>query len=229
MIETQPPETSSPAGIRLQVHEIYLSVQGESTWAGLPCTFVRLTGCPLRCSWCDTEYAFYGGQKLDIEQVLERVRELACPLVEVTGGEPLAQPNCILLLRTLVERGYTVLLETSGACSLASVPEAVHKIMDLKCPDSGEAHRNVWSNIDLLAPHDEVKFVLASRRDYDWARQQVEKYCLVERCAAVLFSCVFGRLEPAQLVEWMTADRLFGIRMQLQIHKMIWAPDARGV
>jgi len=214
---------------RLLVYEIYLSVQGESTWAGLPCIFVRMTGCPLRCTWCDTEYAFTGGERLELGQVLDHVRRLGCKLVEVTGGEPLAQPNCKVLLQALVDEGYTVMLETSGAYPIADVPVAVHKIMDLKCPDSGESHRNLLENIEYLAPHDEVKFVLASRRDYDWAREQVAHFNLTDRCAAVLFSCVFGKLNPATLVEWMIADKLFTVRMQLQAHKFIWPPDARGV
>lgn len=164
-----------------------------------------------------------------MQQILQQVRTLGCPLVEVTGGEPLAQPNSLKLLQALLDEGYTVLLETSGAYPLAPVPYPIHKIMDLKCPDSGEMHRNCWENLEVLAPHDEVKFVLASRRDYEWAREQVQKFQLTEKVRAVLFSCVFGKLDPAQLVEWMTADRLFEVRMQLQAHKFIWPPDARGV
>lgn len=215
--------------IRLQITEIYLSVQGESTWAGLPCTFIRLTGCPLRCTYCDTEYAFYGGDKIALEDILAKAREYGCPLVEVTGGEPLAQPNCIALLQALVDENYTVLLETSGAYTLANVPAAVRKIVDLKCPSSGEQHRNLYENMDMLRPHDEVKFVMGTRADYDWAKQQVLKFDLPNRCAAVLFSCVFGQLDPATLVDWMTADRLFEVRMQLQAHKFIWPPETKGV
>lgn len=220
--------TPVPA-IRLQITEIYLSVQGESTFAGLPCTFIRLTGCPLRCTYCDTEYAFYGGSKVALDDVLTKVRDYGCPLVEVTGGEPLAQPNCIPLLQALLDSGHTVLLETSGAYTLASVPREVRKIVDLKCPSSGEQHRNLYENMELLAPHDEVKFVLGSREDYEWAVEQVRSYNLPERCAAVLFSCVFGKLEPATLVDWMVADKLFSVRMQLQAHKFIWPPDTKGV
>lgn len=204
-------------------------MQGESTWSGLPCTFVRLTGCPLRCSYCDTDYAFYGGSKMQVDEVLERVREIACPLVEVTGGEPLAQPNSIALMRELIGAGFAVLLETSGAFSIADVPSSVHKIVDLKTPSSGEMDRNLYENMQLLASHDEVKFVIGSREDYEWAREMTAKYQLPKRANAVLFSCVFGKLEPATLVEWMTADRMFDVRMQLQAHKYIWEPGRKSV
>ncbi len=226
---TVTPQTEAAPSIRLQITEIYLSVQGESTWAGLPCTFIRLTGCPLRCSWCDTEYSFYGGQKVPLQDIMTRIRELACPVVEVTGGEPLAQPNCIALLQTLLDEGFTVLLETSGSFPIAPVPRAVYKIMDLKCPDSGEQQRNLYGNIDNLAPHDELKFVLASRKDYEWARDIVRERDLARRVRAVLFSCVFGSLDPATLVDWMLEDRLFSVRMQLQAHKFIWPPETKGV
>lgn len=215
--------------VRLLVYEIYLSTQGESTWAGLPCTFVRLTGCPLRCTYCDTEYAFTGGKRMTVGEILDQVEALGCPLVEVTGGEPLAQPGCISLLQALLATGNQVLLETSGAYPIAPVPREVHKIVDLKCPSSGEQQRNVYENLTHLATHDEVKFVLGTREDYEWARQQVRKHDLPARCRSVLFSCVFGKLEPAQLVEWMLADRLWKVRMQLQAHKFIWAPETRGV
>lgn len=215
--------------VRLQISEIYLSVQGESTWTGLPCTFIRLTGCPLRCTYCDTQYAFFGGQKMELSAVIDRVRELGCRLVEVTGGEPLAQPNCIALLDALVDDGYTVLLETSGAYSVAAVPQAVVRIVDLKGPSSGEMHRNFYENMDLLQPHDEVKFVLGSREDYEWAVAQVRQYELTAKVRAVLFSCVFGSLEPATLVQWMLDDQLNQVRFQLQAHKFIWPPDMKGV
>ena len=215
--------------VRLQLTEIYLSTQGESTWAGLPCTFVRLTGCPLRCTYCDTEYAFYGGSKMELAQVMDKVRELGCPLVEVTGGEPLAQPNCIHLLQALVDEGYQVLLETSGAYPVKDVPVPVVRIMDLKCPSSGECHRNLMENLDHLQPHDEIKFVLGSREDYEWAREQVSAYALTDKVMAVLFSCVFGKLEPAELISWMLEDRLYRVRYQLQAHKFIWPPDTKGV
>lgn len=222
-------DDARPEELRLQVYEIYLSIQGESTWSGAPCTFIRLTGCPLRCVWCDTEYAFTGGERLTIAEILRRTAELGCPVVEVTGGEPLAQPNCIPLLEALLDSGHTVLLETSGAFPIASVPAAVHRIVDLKCPDSGEQHRNLYENIPLLTERDEVKFVLSSRTDYEWARDLLRREGLAARCRAVQLSCVFGSLEPAQLAEWMLADHLFEARLQLQAHKFIWAPEARGV
>lgn len=220
---------SGQADLRFQVSEIFLSIQGESTWAGLPCTFVRLTGCPLRCSYCDTAYAFFGGTRMELGQLIDHVKKLGCPLVELTGGEPLAQPNSLILLEKLLECGFTVLLETSGALSIAQVPREVRKIVDLKCPSSGQTHRNCYENMELLAPHDEVKFVLGTREDYEWARAQVERFDLTHRCNAVLFSCVFGQLAAATLAEWMLEDRLFEVRLQLQAHKYIWSPEARGV
>jgi 7-carboxy-7-deazaguanine synthase len=219
----------------LKVTEIYLSLQGESTWAGLPCIFVRLTGCPLRCTYCDSAYAFYGGEKLPLEQILAKVDELAGnpavgrPLVEITGGEPLAQPNCVPLMQALLARGYTVLLETSGAISVASVPREVHKILDVKCPSSGEEDRNDLVNLQLIAAHDEVKFVIGSREDYEFARSVVREHRLATRCRAVLFSAVFGAVEPAALSGWMLEDHLWDVRLQLQMHKYIWHPDAKGV
>lgn len=214
---------------RLQITEIYLSVQGESTWSGLPCTFIRLTGCPLRCTYCDTEYAFFGGEKMELDAVAARVAELGCKLVEVTGGEPLAQPNCIALLERLVADGYTVLLETSGAFPIDRVPQEVVRIVDLKCPSSGELDRNLYENLAHLQPHDEIKFVMGSREDYEWARGQVREHKLDERVQAVLFSCVFGKLEPAELIQWMLDDGLWRVRFQLQAHKFIWPPDMKGV
>jgi len=217
------------APVTVLVYETYLSVQGESTWAGLPCAFVRLTGCPLRCSYCDTEYAFHGGERMAVSDVVAKVKGYGCHLVEVTGGEPLAQPNCIDLLRQLLDAGMTVLLETSGALSIAQVPREVCKIVDLKCPSSGEMHRNLYENLNLLAPHDEMKFVMGTRDDYEWSRDLVLREKLASRCNAVLFSCVFGKLDPATLVAWMLEDRLFEIRMQIQAHKYIWSPDKKGV
>jgi 7-carboxy-7-deazaguanine synthase len=217
------------AKITLQVTEIYLSVQGESTWTGLPCIFVRLTGCPLRCSYCDTEYAFSGGTRMTLDEVLARVGGLAYPLVEVTGGEPLAQPNCIPLLQALVDEGKTVLLETGGAFDIGPVPPAVHRIVDLKCPSSGEKQRNLYANMDLLTERDEVKFVIGTREDYEWSRAKVAEHRLPGRVRAVLFSAVHGRLAAADLVQWITDDRLFGVRFQLQAHKHIWPPDTKSV
>ena len=212
----------------LAVTEIYKSIQGESTWAGLPCIFVRLTGCHLRCVWCDTEYAFYGGEKMAIEDIVGRCEALDCPLIEITGGEPLLQDRCGALAQQLLDKGFTVLCETSGALPIDRLPAEVIKIMDLKCPDSGECERNDWANIGRLSKRDEVKFVIASRRDYEWSRDAVAKHVLDQRCGAVLFSPVFGAVESRDIVDWMLADGV-NARFQLQMHKFIWPPDAKGV
>ncbi|GAB4239958.1 MAG: 7-carboxy-7-deazaguanine synthase QueE [Candidatus Methylacidiphilales bacterium] len=212
----------------LTVNEIYGSVQGESTFAGERCAFVRLTFCDLRCTYCDTTYAFYEGSKRTIGSIVEEVEALGIPLVEVTGGEPLLQPNAAVLTRVLCDRGYTVLVETAGAHDISVLDARVIRIMDLKCPDSGMADRNLWSNIDHLTVRDEVKFVIGSRGDYEWARDQVGRWRLADRVRAVLFSPVFGRIEPKVLVEWILADRL-PVRFQLQMHKFIWPPSERGV
>ncbi|MEI7865069.1 MAG: radical SAM protein [Chthoniobacterales bacterium] len=212
----------------LTINEIYQSVQGESTWAGLPCVFVRLTFCDLRCTYCDTEYAFYEGKKTPLPEIVERVRAFACPLVEVTGGEPLLQPACLPLLAMLCDEGFTVLLETSGAHDIAKVDLRVHRIMDLKTPSSGESGRNLYENIAHLTQRDEVKFVLGSREDYEWARGQMHAHDLAAKVRAVLFSPVFGKIAPADIVAWMLEDKL-PARFQLQMHKFIWEPRARGV
>ncbi len=212
----------------LTITEIYKSVQGESTWAGLPCIFVRLTGCHLRCVWCDTEYAFHGGTKMTLEAIVDRCVELDCPLVEITGGEPLLQKQCGALAQCLLERGMTVLCETSGALTIDRLPADVITIMDLKCPDSGECDKNDWSNIERLSARDEVKFVIASRRDYEWSRDVVREHGLPSRCHAVLFSPVFGSVDPKDIVEWILEDQL-EVRFQLQTHKFIWPPDQKGV
>ena len=183
----------------------------------------------MRCRYCDTAYAFDRGKNLSVGEIVEQVAALGCPLVEVTGGEPLAQSGTVALLGELVEAGYTVLLETSGALPVSAVPAAVRKIMDLKCPSSGETNRNLYENIEHLHAHDEVKFVVATREDYEWAKETAARYGLSRRCHAVLFSCVFGELEPGKLAEWMLADRLSDVRLQLQLHKILWSPDARGV
>ncbi|PID38103.1 MAG: 7-carboxy-7-deazaguanine synthase QueE [Proteobacteria bacterium] len=214
---------------RLKIHEIYLSVQGESSFIGLPCVFVRTTGCPLRCSWCDTKQAFYGGQESSVEAVLEAVASYdPAALVEVTGGEPLAQKNVLPLMAALADAGRTVLLETSGALDISAVDERVHIIMDLKCPDSGESERNRWENLrHLRRERDELKLVLASRRDYEFARDTIDERDLASH-AQLLLSTVFGALEPADVVQWMLDDRL-PARFQLQLHKLIWSPEATGV
>jgi 7-carboxy-7-deazaguanine synthase len=212
----------------LVVHEIYASVQGESTFAGLPCAFVRTTGCNLRCAWCDTPQAFYGGERLARAEVLRRALALETPLVELTGGEPLLQPASIPLLRELCDAGKTVLLETSGEADVSRVDARVHKIMDLKCPGSGEAHRNRWSNLEHIGARDEIKFVLADRADYEWMRAVVRERDLGRRAHALLASAVFGKLAARDLVAWVLADGL-PVRVQLQLHKYIWAPNAVGV
>ena len=213
------------ASATLRVSEIFHSIQGESTRAGLPTTFVRLTGCPLRCDWCDTGHAFTGGAGMSIAGILDRVDAIGCPTVCVTGGEPLAQKACLILLATLCDAGYSVSLETSGALDIAGVDPRVSRIVDLKAPDSGESARNLWSNLDLLAGHDELKFVLASEADYDWAKSVVATRRPERRCP-VLFSPVPGRLDPAALAEWILRDRL-PVRFQLQLHKILWG-DERG-
>jgi len=214
--------------LKLTVNEIYLSVQGESTWAGLPCVFVRLTFCDLRCTYCDTEYAFYEGNKMALGEIMEKVRSFGCPLVEVTGGEPLLQPNCVPLLQMLCEAGFTVLLETSGAHDIAAVDPRVHRIMDLKTPSSGEEGRNLYANIAHLTPRDELKFVVGSREDYEWAREKIRGHDLATKVNAVLLSPVFGKIAPSDMVSWMLEDKL-PARFQLQMHKFIWEPRARGV
>lgn len=212
----------------LTVNEIYQSVQGESTWAGLPCVFVRLTFCDLRCTYCDTEYAFYEGAKMPLGEIVAKVRAYDCPLVEVTGGEPLLQPACPRLLAMLCDAGFDVLLETSGAHDIAAVDPRVHRIMDLKTPSSGECARNLESNITRLTTRDEVKFVIGSREDYEWARGKMAEFDLASKVRAVLLSPVFGKIAPADIVSWMLEDRL-PARFQLQMHKFIWEPRARGV
>jgi 7-carboxy-7-deazaguanine synthase len=211
----------------MRVTEIFHSIQGESSHAGQPCVFVRLTGCPLRCTWCDTEYAFYGGTEQPIEEILAKVDSFGCRLVEVTGGEPLAQSDALPLISTLCDRGYQVLIETSGAIDIASVDRRAHIILDVKCPGSGMTDRMYWPNLNQLMMKDEAKFVLADRKDYNWACEIIAKYELTTRCS-VLMSPVFGSLEPRQLAQWVLADRL-PVRFQLQLHKWIWAPDMRGV
>jgi 7-carboxy-7-deazaguanine synthase len=212
----------------LTVFEIYPSIQGESTHAGRPCVFVRLAACDLRCSWCDTPYAFTGGQKMAVEDVLARVGALGVPLVELTGGEPLLQKEAIPLMAALIAAGHEVLLETGGHLSIADVPGPVVRIVDVKCPGSGEAAKMHWPNLDQLRPHDEVKFVLRDRADYDYAKDVVARHRLAGRVAAVLFSPVHGVLDPQALAAWILEDRLT-VRLQLQLHKFIWSPETRGV
>ena len=212
----------------LTINEIFHSIQGESTFAGQPCVFVRLTACDLRCRWCDTPYAFHQGRKMSVEAVVADVEARGCALVEVTGGEPLLQPDVYPLMRQLIDSGKTVLIETGGHRSIAQVPPAVIRIVDLKCPGSGESARNDWSNLALLTATDQVKFVLADRTDYEWARDVLQRERLADRCAAVHVSPVHGELDPRHLAEWVLADRL-NVRVQLQMHKYIWSPETRGV
>lgn len=212
----------------LTVNEIFHSIQGESTRAGEPCVFVRLTACDLRCSWCDTAYAFYEGQKRTVEDVVAEVDRYACPLVEITGGEPLLQQDVYPLMRDLVAHGHTVMLETGGHLPIARVPREVVKIVDIKCPGSGESAKNHWPNLEALAPHDEVKFVVRDREDYEFATSVIAQYRLRSRCSAVLVSPVHGVMELSALAKWILEDRL-PVRLQIQLHKMIWPGATRGV
>ena len=208
---------------RLKLSEIFLSLQGEARSAGLPTVFVRLTGCPLRCTYCDTAYAFYGGEWSDIDAILERVRGFGVKDVCVTGGEPLAQKRCVQLLGRLVEAGYRVSLETSGALDISPVDARVSRVLDIKTPDSGESARNLWSNLAHLTPHDQIKFVICSRADYDWAKTQLAEHALPARCE-VLFSPSYGQLAPRELADWIVADRL-PVRFQMQLHKQLWGEE----
>lgn len=210
-------------GETLRISEIFHSLQGETSRAGLPTVFIRLTGCPLRCTWCDTAYAFTGGETVALPDILEQVADCGCPTVCVTGGEPLAQAGCLPLLAALCDAGYSVSLETSGALDISRVDPRVARIVDIKPPDSGESARNRWENLADLRPTDEIKFVLASRADYDWAVAASRQRRLFERCP-VLFSPVWDALPPAQLAEWILADRL-PVRMQLQLHKLLWGNE----
>jgi 7-carboxy-7-deazaguanine synthase len=218
-------ESKTPG--RLLIHEIYRSIQGESTFAGLPCVFVRTTVCGQRCVWCDTPHAFAEGEEIALEEVIGRVKSYGCPLVEVTGGEPLLQTEVHPLMSALTEAGMTVLLETGGAEDVSKVDRRVHIIMDLKCPDSGECERNRFENLEHLKPTDQIKFVIASRRDLDWTVQTIRRHHLDERFT-VLLSPAFDRVRLADLAAWLL-DSGLNVRMQLQMHKYIWDPKARGV
>jgi 7-carboxy-7-deazaguanine synthase len=217
----------------LRVTEIFHSIQGESTWAGVPCTFVRLTGCPLRCTWCDTEYAFHGGERMTLDEIVARVDAIATPVVELTGGEPLVHANAFVLVERLLDRGYTVLVETSGAVDVAPLDGRAHKIMDLKCPGSGEVERNLWSNLEHLGAGDEVKFVIGDRADYDWAvdvmrTRGLEAMVRSGRLRAILFSPVWESVDFRELAGWVLEDRL-PVRYQIQLHKVIWGANVPGV
>jgi 7-carboxy-7-deazaguanine synthase len=212
----------------LTLNEIFYSVQGESSYAGRPCVFVRLTACDLRCSWCDTPYAFHEGTRRQLDDVLDEVDGFDCPLGEVSGGEPLLQEGVYPLMQRLLERGKTVLLETGGHRSTERVPEQVVTVIDVKCPGSGEQEKMHWTNLDRLRPHDEVKFVVKDRVDYEYAREVMRRYRLADRAAAVHLSPVHGVLNPRTLSEWVLADNL-PVRVQLQLHKYIWDAQTRGV
>ena len=212
----------------LTISEVYLSVQGESTHVGRPCVFVRLTACDLRCRWCDTPYAFTGGASMTVDDVVAAVQAHGTALVEITGGEPLLQPDVVPLMDRLLALGHEVMLETGGQRATERVPADVITILDVKCPASGEAGRMHWPNLDRLQPHDEVKFVIQDRADFDYACDVVQRYALDARAAAVLFSPVHGVLPPAELTRWILESRL-AIRLQLQAHKYIWTPETRGV
>jgi len=214
---------AAPAAERLKITEIFLSLQGEARSAGLPTVFVRLTGCPLRCTYCDTAYAFYGGEWSDIDAIVERVRGFGVKDVCVTGGEPLAQKRCVQLLDRLLNAGFRVSLETSGAIDIAPVDVRVSRVVDIKTPDSGESGRNLWSNIEHLTPHDQLKFVICSRADYDWAKAQLAERGLPERCE-VLFSPSYAQVAPRELADWIVADRL-PVRFQMQLHKQLWGEE----
>jgi 7-carboxy-7-deazaguanine synthase len=212
----------------MKLTEIFLSIQGESSWAGYPCVFVRTTGCNLRCVWCDTDYAFYGGRDLSVDEIVAEVERIGkgCRLVEFTGGEPLLQKEIAPLAERLIDSGHTVLCETSGSLDVSVLPSAVIKIMDIKCPGSGEADKNLWDNLNRLGPDDELKFVVRNRADYDWALAVVRERNLTAQ--KLLFAPVWGELEPQELAGWMLADNM-PARLQLQLHKYIWSPDASGV
>lgn len=226
------PGSAAAAGARLEIHrlkihEIFHSIQGESTYVGRPCVFVRLTGCQMRCSWCDTEHAFFDGDWMSLDEIVERVRSFGCPLVEVTGGEPLLQPDVHPLMTRLCDLGFELLLETGGGLDIAGVDPRVRRIVDIKCPASGESANNRWQNLDDLRPTDELKFVVAGRDDYDWAKRIIEERALAGRCPIHL-SPVHGAVDLQALAGWILADRL-PVRLTLQLHKQVWGAEARGV
>ena len=211
----------------IKINEIYYSVQGESSKAGLPTVFVRLTYCNLRCSYCDTEYAFYDGTDRSIDEIISEVKKFNCNLVEITGGEPLFQNECLNLMTRLCDDGFEVMLETGGSLPIKDIDKRVMIIMDLKCPSSKMMRKNLYENLDFIKPNDEIKFVIGNREDYEWTKEIINKFNLTEK-SALLFSVVFGKLEPVQLVEWILEDKL-KVRYQLQMHKIIWEPSAKGV
>ena len=211
----------------LKVNEIYYSVQGESTHVGRLCIFIRLTYCNLRCTYCDTEYTFYQGKDIEIPEIMAKIKQWNCNLVEVTGGEPLFQDECIQLLNELIKQNYEVLLETGGSLSISDVPKEIVRIVDFKCPSSGMEKKNLWSIVNYLQPHDEVKFVIGDREDFDWAKEMLDKYSLNKKCS-ILFSPTFGKIDPSLIVEWILEGDI-PVRIQLQMHKYIWKSEEKGV
>lgn len=212
----------------LKINEIYYSIQGESTAAGLPCVFVRLTYCNLRCTYCDTEYAFYDGKEMAIAEIINEVKKYDCKLVEITGGEPLVQMDeCLSLMKQFCDEGFEILIETGGSFSIKNIDLRVKINMDLKCPSSGMEKKNLYENVNYLKQSDELKFVIGNREDYDWTLDVMKKHQLESKCK-ILFSVVFGKLEPVQLVNWILKDKL-NVRFQLQMHKFIWHPETKGV
>lgn len=217
-----------PLDLNLKINEIFYSIQGESTYAGLACVFIRLTACDLRCTYCDTEYAFYEGNKKTVREILEVVKGYGCRLIEVTGGEPLLQKNVHPLMTLLCDQGYEVLIETSGAHDVSIMDPRVKIIMDLKCPSSGESARNRWENIPHLKVKDQIKFVMGTREDYEWVRETIQKHDLSKKVGALLISPVFGKIDLQQMAQWVLEDHL-PVRFQVQLHKLIWSPTTRGV
>ena len=213
--------------MKIKINEIYKSIQGESSYSGLPCIFIRLTYCNLRCSYCDTEYAFYDGNDMSIPEIISKVNSLECNLVEVTGGEPLLQSECITLLNKLIENNYQVMLETGGSLPINLVPESVKKIIDFKCPSSNMENKNLWEILDNVSKNDEDKFVIGNQSDFKWAQNKIKKYKIENKCD-ILFSCVFGKLKYQTLVKWLL-DSNIKARFQLQAHKHIWEEETRGV
>jgi 7-carboxy-7-deazaguanine synthase len=211
----------------LKVNEIYLSIQGESSKAGLPCVFVRLTYCNLRCTYCDSEYSFYEGNEFTNEQIVEEIKKFGCNLVEITGGEPLFQNESLELMKNLCDSGFSVMLETSGSLPIKDIDSRVMIIMDLKCPSSKMMKKNLYENIDYIKPTDELKFVIGDYEDFQWAKEIINKYNIENRCQ-ILFSPVYGKIEPKEIVNWILKDKL-NVRFQLQMHKYIWEPTVKGV
>ncbi|MBL7996489.1 radical SAM protein [bacterium] len=226
-------ESTAKTDNTLKVNEIFFSIQGESSHAGKPCVFVRLTYCNLRCSYCDTEYAFYDGKDMTLEEIIDEVRQYHCKTIEITGGEPLMQKPVHALMKRLCDDGFEVLIETGGSLDISTIDPRVFKIMDLKCPSSRMAHKNLYENIAHLLPNDEVKFVIGNREDYEWAIDKIKQYHIHAKVHAILFSPVFDKIEPLEIVNRMLEDKIQkeipNLRFQIQMHKMIWAPETRGV